>query len=135
MENNSLLSLTPTPILSHFLSIVSSASLLLPAVAATCGWLSGRSSELGAESGAYVLQSTCVALQCWGGSDCGSQSYVGNVSLCSTRAGPEKPTTLFKEMAVRGPSANSLLLHFSVCLTLLKAPLPSLYKNENYFPL
>lgn len=51
----------------------------------------------------------------WEGSECGNRSYAGNVSLHSARAGPEKPTTLFKEMAVRGPSAAlSLPLHFSV---------------------
>lgn len=53
-----------------------------------------------------------AALQCWGGSECGSHSYAGNVSLCSARTGLEKPTTLFKEMAVRGPSAALISLSF-----------------------
>ena len=51
------------------------------------------------------VEAYAAALQCWGGSECGSRSYAGNVSLRSARAGPEKPTTLFKEMAVRGQSA------------------------------
>lgn len=77
-----------------------------------------------------------TALQCWGGSECGSRSYAGNVSLRSARTGPEKPTTLFKEMAVGGPSAASLPLHFSVCLFLLvKSSFPSSYMGDNYFPL
>lgn len=59
-----------------------------------------------------------VALQCWGGSECGSRSYAGNVSLCSARARPQKPTALFKEMAVRGLSAISLTLYFSISLSL-----------------
>lgn len=79
-----------------------------------------------------------AALRHWGGSECGSRSYAGNASLRSARAGPEKPTTLFKEMAVRGPSAALSASPF-LCLSLarLKAPppLPSLYKNDNYFPL
>lgn len=54
-----------------------------------------------------------AALQCWEGSECGSHNYAGNASLHSARAGPEKTTTLFKEMAVRGPlaapSASSFL--------------------------
>lgn len=59
--------------------------------------------------------------------ECGSQSYAGNVSLCSARTRPEKPTTLFKEMAVRGPLANSPPLCF--CLLRSKRPfLPCLQR-------
>lgn len=65
--------------------------------------------------------------------ECGSRSYAGNASLCSARPRPEKPTTLFKEMAVGGPLANAPALRSSVC----SAPsAPSfLLKNDNYFPL
>lgn len=68
-----------------------------------------------------------AALRHWGGSECGSRSYAGNASLRSARAGPEKPTTLFKEMAVRGPSAALSASPF-LCLSLarLKAPPPFL---------
>lgn len=72
-----------------------------------------------------------VALQCWGGSECGSRSYAGNVSLCSARTGLEKPTTLFKEMAVRGPSAALFASSF-LSFPLVNATFLSLY---NYFPL
>lgn len=72
-----------------------------------------------------------VALQCWGGSECGSRSYAGNVSLCSARTGLEKPTTLFKEMAVRGPSAALFASSF-LSFPLVNATFFSLY---NYFPL
>lgn len=47
-----------------------------------------------------------------GRSECGSRSYVGNASLSFARVGPEEPTTLFKEMAVRGPSTILSLFPF-----------------------
>lgn len=77
------------------------------------------------------VEAYVAALQCWEGSECGSRSYAGNVSLSSARAGPEKPTTLFKEMAVRGPSARSA----SPCLCpsasrSAQSPLPSFLRQE-----
>lgn len=139
MENNSLLSFAPTPLPSHFLLSLSSTSPLLPCCSSNW-WL-----EVWRKRGwgLWARQMICslpveayVALQCWGGSECGSRSYAGNVSLRSARAGPEKPTTLFKEMAVRGPSATLSASPFlCLSLALLKAPLPSFYKNDNYFPL
>lgn len=75
-----------------------------------------------------------VVLQCWEGSECGSHNYAGNVSLHSARAGPEKPTTLFKEIAVRGPSATHSASPF-LCLLLSSNPPSFLVKNDNYFPL
>lgn len=100
---------------------LSSTSPLLPCCSSNW-WLEvWRKQGGGLKAGQMICSlpvEAYVALQCWGGYECGSRSYAGNVSLCSARAGPEKPTTLFKEMAVRGPSTNSLPLYFSVCLSL-----------------
>lgn len=65
--------------------------------------------------------------------ECGRRSYAGNASLRSARARAEKPTTLFKEMAVRGPLATSPLLCSSVC-SAQSAP-SFLVKDDPYFPL
>lgn len=112
--------------------------LFSPAGASTGGWISGGSAAgpdqgEGGQKAAYATHilpvETYEVFLC----ECGSQSYAGNVSLCSARTRPEKPTTLFKEMAVRGPLANSPPLCFSVC-SAQSAP-SFLVKNDNYFPL
>lgn len=82
------------------------------------GWKQGKGFS------AYLWKCNTSALE---SSECGNRSYAGNVSLSSARAGPEKPTTLFKEMAVRSPSAalsTSLFLCLSLTLLQRRPPLP-----------
>lgn len=82
------------------------------------GWMSGGSSPGPNPGGVAGRKSVRLAVYLWNEvflRACGRQSYAGNVSLRSARARPEKPTTLFKEMAARGPLANSPPLRFSVC--------------------
>lgn len=86
------------------------------------GWMSGGS-RMGAKRKANDLQSTwrsiCSAsllgrLWMWQSQLC----WECEPLLCQ---GPEKPTTLFKEIAVRGPSAT-LCLSISLSLAQLKSP-------------
>lgn len=80
------------PIPSHFLSSLSSTSPLLPCCSSNW-WLEVWRKQGGGLKAGQIICSlpveAYVTLQCWGGSECGSRSYAGNVSLCSARAGPE----------------------------------------------
>lgn len=137
MENNSPSLRRPIP--PHFLSSLSSTSPFLPCWSSNW-WLDlwrkrggDRPRRGGGQKAAHATPILPVEAYEVFLCECGSRSYAGNVSLCSARTRPEKPTTLFKEMAVRGPLANSPPLCVSGC-SAQSAP-SFLVKNDNYFPL
>jgi len=109
---------------------------LSPADVLTSVWRSSGN-IVGAASSAVIFSlpvNVRKVLQCLGGFQCGSRNYAGNVNFCSARIGPEEPTTLFKEMEVRGPSATLFAsLFLSVCVLSAQSLFPSLNKNANHF--
>lgn len=113
------------PVSSHLNSLLSNSHpwppTLRPSPLAPPGHVGGRSWGNG---GVVWLESAeLCAVLVFGGPECGSHNYSGNVSLCSARTRPEKPTALFKEMTAKGPSAVLFPSLFQV-FSLFKASLP-----------
>lgn len=122
IEDNSLWSLTPPlPRPSTSSGVCAQHPVFSPAAVATWGRRSAGTGKAGVQS--WGLLPVDVVLQCQGGYECGTCSYAGNASLRSARTRPEKPTTLFKEMAVKGPISLLFRLFIFQSLLCLKSPL------------
>lgn len=117
MENNSLLSFSPTLILSYFLPSLSSMSPLLPLLwcwlVEDTGWVAEckRGGNCSLPVGKLTQRSVC-------GEDLNVAvgAMLGMRGSALPGAELEEPTSLFKEMAVGGTVDR--LLCFSVCLSL-----------------